>query len=104
MKRSWLRNKFLNSKSDLVRRVYKKQRNICVSLITQEKKSFFSNLKTKDVNDSKTFSKTAKPLFTDIVQIQSKITLIKKKVVSKQGQESNHADRFLYWFAFQIAT
>ena len=32
MKRSLLRNKFLNSKSDLDRRAYSKQRNICVSL------------------------------------------------------------------------
>ena len=56
MKRSRLKNKFLNSKSDLARRAYNKQQNICVSLIRQEKNSFFSNLKTKDVNDNKTFS------------------------------------------------
>ena len=48
MKRSRLRNKFLNSKSDSDWRVYNKQRNICVSLIRQEKKSFFRNLKRKD--------------------------------------------------------
>ena len=48
MKRSRLRNKFLNSKGDSDRRVYNKQRNICVSLIRQEKKSFFRNLKRKD--------------------------------------------------------
>ena len=83
MKKSRLRNKFLNSKSDLDRRAYNKQGNLCVSLITQEKKSFFSNLKTKDVNDNKTFWKTVKPLFADKVQIKSKITLIEKKV--KQG-------------------
>ena len=58
MKRNQLRNKFLNSKNDLDRRAYNKQRNICVSLMTQEEISFFSNLKTKDVNDNKTFWKT----------------------------------------------
>ena len=55
MKRSQLRNKFLNSKSDVDRRAYNKQRNLCVSLIRKEKKSFFSNLNTKDINDNKTF-------------------------------------------------
>ena len=95
MKRSRLRKKILNSKSDLDRRTYNKQRNICDSLIRQEKKSFFTNLKTKDVNDNKTFWKTVKSLFTEKVQIKSKITLIEKKVISKQGQESNHTEKII---------
>ena len=95
MKRSQLRNKFLNSKSDLDRRAYNKQQNICVRLIRQEKKYFFSNFKTKDVNDNKTFWKTVKFLFTDKVQIKSKITLIEKKVISKQGQEFNHTEKII---------
>ena len=33
MKRSRLRNKFLNTKSDIDRKVYNKQRNLCVCLI-----------------------------------------------------------------------
>ena len=52
-------------------------------------------MKTKDVNDNKTFWKTVKPLFTDKVQIKSKITLIEKKVISKQGQESNHTEKII---------
>ena len=50
-------------------------------------------MKTKDVNDNKTFWKTVKPLFADKVQIKSKITLIEKKVISKQDQESNHTEK-----------
>ena len=69
MKRIRLRNKSLNSK--------------------------FSNLKTKDFNDNKSFWKTVKPLFTDKVHIKSKITLIEKKVISKQGQESNHTEKII---------
>ena len=41
MKRSWLRNKFLNTKSDIDRKAYNKQRNLCVSLIRRKNKSFF---------------------------------------------------------------
>ena len=85
----------MNSKNDLDWRAYNKQQNICVSLIRQDKKSFFSNLKTKDINDNKTFWKTLKPLFTDKVQIKSKITLIEKKVISKQDQESNHMEKII---------
>ena len=36
-----------------------------------------------------------KPLFTDKVQIKSKITLIEKKVISKQDQESNHTEKII---------
>ena len=49
MKRSCLRNTFLNSKSDIDRKEYDAQRNLCVSLIRQAKKNFFSKLNTSDV-------------------------------------------------------
>ena len=65
MKRSRPRNKFLNTKSDIDRKVYNKQRNLCVSLIRSKKKNFFSNIHTSDITDNKTFWKTVKPFFTD---------------------------------------
>ena len=58
MKRSQLRNKFLNTKSDIDRKAYNKQRNLCVSLIRREKKNFFNNISTCDITD----------LFTDKTQ------------------------------------
>ena len=39
MKRSRLRNKFLNTRSDLHRKAYNKQRNYVVSLLRKEKKT-----------------------------------------------------------------
>ena len=87
MKRSRLRNKFLNTKSDIYRKAYNKQRNLCVSLIRREKKNFFNNISTRNITDNKTFWKTVKPLFTDKIQTKSKITLIEKKVISGEGQE-----------------
>ena len=36
-----------------------------------------------------------KPHFTDKVQIKSKITLIEKKVISKQGQEPNNTEKII---------
>ena len=40
MKKSRLRNKFLNNKSDIDCKAYHAQRNLCVSLIRQAKKNF----------------------------------------------------------------
>ena len=73
MKRSRLRNKFLNTKSDIDRKAYNKQRNLYVSLIRSEKKNFFSNINTNDITDNKTFWNTVKLFCTD------KITPIEKK-------------------------
>ena len=76
MKRSRLRNKFLNSKSDADRKACNAQRNICVSLIRQAKKQYFTNLNTHDVTDNKTFCKTVNHLLTGKVKTKSKATLI----------------------------
>ena len=40
MKRSRLRNKFLNTRSDIDRKAYNKQRNYVVSLLRKKKRSF----------------------------------------------------------------
>ena len=84
---SRLRNKFLNTKSDIDRKAYNKQRNLCVSLIRLEKKNFFNNIITRGIIDNKAFWKTVKPFFTDEIQTKSKITLNEKNVVSEVGQE-----------------
>ena len=52
MKRSRLRNKFLNTKSDIDRKAYNKQRNLRVSLVRNEKKNFFININTSDITDN----------------------------------------------------
>ena len=88
MKRPRLRNKFLNTKSDIDRKAYayNKQRNLCVTLIRDEKKNF-NKINTTTITDSKTFWKTLKPFFTDKIKTKSKITLIEKKNSSQEGQK-----------------
>ena len=95
MKRSRLRNKFLNTKSDIDRKAYNKQRNLCVSLIRSEKKNFFSNINTCDITDNKTFWKTVKPFFTDKIKTKSKITLIEKNIASQEGQEEIVSEKII---------
>ena len=60
---SCLRNKSLNTKSNIDRNAYDKQHNLCVSLIKSEKKNFFGNINTSDITDNKTFWKTVKTFF-----------------------------------------
>ena len=47
MKRSNLRNKYLKSRSEEDRQRFRKQRNLCVSLLRKTKRSYYSNLKEK---------------------------------------------------------
>ena len=55
MKRSRLRSRFLKTKSDIDRKEYNKQHNLCVILIRSKKKNFFININTSDITDNKTF-------------------------------------------------
>ena len=76
MKRSRLRNKFLNTTNDIDRKTYNKQRSYVVSYLRNEKNSFYSNLYTKNVTDNRRFWKTVKPLLSEKVTKLSKINLI----------------------------
>ena len=76
IKRSLLRNKYLNTKSDIDRKAYYKQRNYVVSLLRNERKIFYSNLGTKFVTDNKVFWKTVKPFLFEKITKHSKIKLV----------------------------
>ena len=76
MKRSRLRNKFLNTKSDIDRKSYNKQRIQVVSLVRNEKKNYYSNLDTKHVINNITFWKTVKPPLFEKVTKHSKINQV----------------------------
>ena len=75
MESSRLRNKCLSTKSDIDKKVYNKQRNLCVSLIRREKENFYNNISTRDITDNKTFWKTVETLFTDKIQANSELRL-----------------------------
>ena len=60
-----LHSKFLKSRSNKGREAYKKQRNLCVSLLRQNKKGYFETLDIKSVIDDKMFWKTVAPFFSN---------------------------------------
>ena len=61
-KRSKLCNDFLKDRNDASQSVYRKQRNLCVTLLRKVKKQYFSNLEPKLITGNKTFWKSVKPL------------------------------------------
>ena len=91
MKRSRLRNKFLNKRSDLDRKAYNKQRHYVVSLIRKEKKQFYSNLNTNILTENRTFWKIVKHFLADKTNKTSRITLIEEeKVISQDHLIAKH--------------
>ena len=67
MRRTRLRNKLLDSKTDADRIACNKQGNYCVSPIRQEKKAYFNNLKIRDITDNKSFWRKVTPLSSEKV-------------------------------------
>ena len=61
MKRSRLRNKYLNNNNEENRKLYAQQRNYCVSLLRKTKKVYYENVDERKVSDNKLFWKTVKP-------------------------------------------
>ena len=60
---SKLKNQYNKNPTELNKSNYKKQRNLCVSLLTKEKKKYYNNLDLKIFNDNKNFWQHIKPLF-----------------------------------------
>ena len=55
MKRSKLRKDFLKDRNDASESAYRKQFNLCVTLLRKAKKQYFSNLEPKPITDNKNF-------------------------------------------------
>ena len=79
MKRSRLRNIYLNNRNEANAMAYKRQRNMCVFLLKNAKKTYFGNLKPSKISDNKNFWKTVNPLFSEKGVSTDKITLIENK-------------------------
>ena len=73
MHRPWLRNKFLR---EII--AYKKQRNICVSLLPKTKRDYFAHLDTRIMKGNTKFWKAVNPLFSEKCYSKEPISLISK--------------------------
>ena len=87
MKRSNLRNKYLKSRSEEDRQRFRKQRNLCVSLLRKTKRSYYSNLNEKNVIDNRKFWKTVKPMLSNKFVNNEKITLVDNEKIITNDKE-----------------
>ena len=76
MQRSKLRNLFLKKKTEENRNNYVKQRNLCVTLLQKSKREFFGSLNETHLCDNKKFWGVVKPLLSNEVVYNERITLI----------------------------
>ena len=81
MKRSRLTNRFNKCKTNENWIAFKKQRNFCVKLLRQSKKSYYSKLDPKLVSDNKKIWKTVKPLFSNKIHGTPCINLLENNIV-----------------------
>ena len=97
MKRSKLRNDFLKDRNDASQSAYRKQRNLCVTLLRKAKKQHFSNLEPKLTIDNKKFWKSVKPLLSDKITVKEIINLTENGVIL--SSDTNIADTFNDYFS-----
>ena len=83
-KRTHLRNKFLENRTETYRICYNKQHNFCAILLRKTKKYYSGILNEKRCERFKRmFWKTVKPLMSDKVKSPEKVNLVYENKVTK---------------------
>ena len=88
MLRSKFRNIFLKNRTEENRRNYSKQRNLCVALLRKSKREYFGNLDEKKVCDNEKFWSVVKPLLSNKVVSNEKLTLIENNDIIKNEEKT----------------
>ena len=70
-----IRNDFLRDRNDASQSAYRKQRNLCATLLRKAKKQYFLSLEPKLITHNKKFWKSVKPLFSDKITAKEIIKL-----------------------------
>ena len=96
-KRSRLKSKFLNTKSDIDRKTYNKQCNYVVDLLKNAKKIFYSNLDTTFVTDNRVLWKTVELFLSGKATKHSKINLVENNdIISRKNRIAKKIQSILY--------
>ena len=88
MLRSKFRNISLKNITEEDRRNYSKQRNLCVALLLKSKREYFGNVDEKKVCDNKKFLSVAKPLLSNKVVSNEKMTLIENNNIIENDEKT----------------
>ena len=88
MHRSKLRNIFLKNRTEENRNNYAKQRNLCVTLLRKSKREYFGNLDEKKLCDNKKFWSVVKPILSNKVVSNEKVTLIEDNNIVENDKKT----------------
>ena len=87
MQRSKLRNIFLKNRTEENRNNYAKQRNLCVTLLRKNKREFYGNLNEKKLCDNKKFGGVVKPVLSNKVVSNEKITFVEQDNIAENDKK-----------------
>ena len=88
MLRTKLRNIFLKNRTEENKDRYTKQRNLCVTLLRKSKREYFNNLNEKNVCDNKKFWRVVKPLLSNKIISNEKITIVEGDKIIRSDKET----------------
>ena len=93
MKRSRLRNKYLNNNNEenvncKPNKLYTQKRNYWVSLLRRTKKVYYENLDERKVSDKKLSWKTVKPLLSEKFNSRERTSLSENGEIVKAGKRT----------------
>ena len=95
MQRSKLRNLFLKKRTEENRNNYVKQRNLCVTLLRKSKREFFGSLNETHLCDNKKFWGVVKPLLSNKVVYNERITLVEDdKIIENDKNTASILNEF----------
>ena len=97
MLRSSFKNKFNKNRTTQNHLAYKRQRNVCTSLLRRTKKVYYENLDPAVITDNKKFWKAVKPYISDKVLTSDNIILIDKDEICED--DKNVANIFNDFFS-----
>ena len=88
MHRSKLKNNFNKNPTEANKKIYNKQRNLCVSLLKKEKRKYYNNLDLNIFDDNKKLWQRIKPLFSDKQKaLQNDIILLENNKIVSDKEE-----------------
>ena len=90
MLRSNFKTKFDKYKTTEYHLAYKRQRNVCTSLLKKTKKEYYGTLNPAVITDNKKFWKAVKPYFSDKVLTSDKIILLDKNEICEDENDVAH--------------
>ena len=97
MQRSKLRNLFLKKRTEENRNNYVKQRNLCATLLRNSKRDFFGSLNETHLCDYKKFWGVVKPLLSNNVVYNERITLVEdEKIIENDKNTASILNEFFF--------